>query len=212
MPIRLTQFFFGLVLCGIASAMLIRSGLGLGPWDVFHQGAAERTGLSFGTILIVTGLVVLLLWIPLRQRPGWGTLLNQVIVGLTADLVLKLLAPAETLGFSAGLLVAAILLQGLGGAIYIGAGLGPGPRDGLMTGLVDRTGWTIRSVRTGIELSALSIGWLLGGTIGIGTLLYAISIGPVIHVALPWFDRRPPTSGGRNSSGTEDEPAPQTPM
>lgn len=188
MSLRLLQFSFGILLCGISIAMLVRAGLGLGPWDVFHEGGAARTGLSFGTVLVLTGIAVLLAWIPLRQKPGWGTLLNQLGVGLTADFGLWLLPETDSLVVNLLLLLGGILLQGIGSAAYIGVGLGPGPRDGLMTGIVARTGWTVRSVRTGIELSALSLGWLLGGTIGFGTLLYAVTIGPVIHVALPWFD------------------------
>jgi hypothetical protein len=189
MPRRLLQFCFGLLLCGLSVAMLVRAGLGLGPWDVFHEGGAERTGLSFGTILVLTGLVVLLLWIPLRQKPGWGTLFNQIGVGLTADLGLWLLPEVDGVLARILLLLGGILIQGIGIAAYIGAGMGPGPRDGLMTGLVARTGWTVRSVRTGIELIVLAGGWLLGGTVGVGTLLYAVTIGPVVHVALPWFAR-----------------------
>jgi hypothetical protein len=187
MPRRLLQFSFGLLLCGLSVAMLVRAGLGLGPWDVFHEGGAGRTGLSFGTVLVLTGLVVLLLWIPLRQKPGWGTLLNQIGVGLTADLGLWLLPEVDSIAARVLLLLGGILVQGIGVAAYIGAGMGPGPRDGLMTGLVARTGWTVRSVRTGIELTVLAGGWLLGGTVGVGTLLYAVTIGPVVHVALPWF-------------------------
>ena len=190
MPIRLIQFTFGVFLCGLSIAMMVRAGLGLGPWDVFHEGAAAQSELSFGTVLVLTGISVLLLWIPLRQKPGWGTLLNQVGVGFTADLGLWLLPEAGGHGTALALLFGGILLQGIGGAAYIGARFGPGPRDGLMTGLVAQTGWTIRSVRTGIELSVLAAGWALGGTIGIGTLLYAVMIGPVIHAAMPWFDRR----------------------
>ena len=182
---RLAQLYIGLALYGFSMALMIRADLGLDPWDAFHQGIATHVPWSFGTVTIVVGAAVLLLWIPLRQRPGLGTLSNVVVIGVAVDASLWLL---PTMTWTPGrwtFMIAAILLNGVAGGCYIGAGLGPGPRDGLMTGIVRRTGWSIRLVRTGIELTVLAIGWLLGGTVGIGTVLYAISIGPVVHVTLP---------------------------
>src|SRR5690606_38359782 len=170
--------------------MMVRSVLGLNPWDVFHQGLDERTPLSFGTVVIISGAFVLLLWIPLRQRPGLGTVSNIFVIGLAADLGLWLIPGVETLAGRAAMLAGGILLNGLATSAYIGAGFGPGPRDGLMTGLASRTGWPIRRVRTGIVLAVLAAGWLLGGTVGIGTVLYALAIGPIVHLTLPWFTFR----------------------
>lgn len=184
---RLGQLYLGLVVYGLSSAMMVRSVLGLNPWDVFHQGLDERTPLSFGTVVIISGAFVLLLWIPLRQRPGLGTISNIFVIGLAADLGLWLIPGVEMLAGRAAMLAGGILLNGLATSAYIGAGFGPGPRDGLMTGLASRTGWPIRRVRTGIELAVLAAGWLLGGTVGIGTVLYALAIGPIVHLTLPWF-------------------------
>lgn len=184
---RLSQLYLGLVVYGLSSAMMVRSVLGLNPWDVFHQGLDERTPLSFGTVVIISGAFVLLLWIPLRQRPGLGTISNIFVIGLAADLGLWLIPGVEMLAGRAAMLAGGILLNGLATSAYIGAGFGPGPRDGLMTGLASRTGWPIRRVRTGIELAVLAAGWLLGGTAGIGTVLYALAIGPIVHLTLPWF-------------------------
>jgi uncharacterized membrane protein YczE len=186
-------------------ALLIHADLGLDPWDVFHQGVAERTGLSFGTVVIATGAVVLLAWIPLRQRPGIGTVSNIVVIGLAVDAALAVLPVPTGLGARAAMLVAGVGLNGLAGAAYIGADLGPGPRDGLMTGLVRRTGGSVRVIRTGIELGVLAVGAALGGTVGVGTVLYAVSIGPLLHVLLPLLtvgarvDPPPPAPGGDGS-------------
>ncbi|HET6970744.1 MAG TPA: hypothetical protein VFH92_06450 [Phenylobacterium sp.] len=182
---RLVQLFAGLILYGASMALMLRSSLGLDPWDVFHQGLASHVALSFGTLVNLVGLVVLLLWIPLRQRPGVGTLANVATIGLAVDATLAVLPAMEGLATRSAVLVAGVVLNGLAGALYIGAGLGPGPRDGLMTGLVRRTGWSLRLVRTGIELSVLALGWLLGGTVGIGTVLYAFAIGPLVQAFLP---------------------------
>jgi len=187
---RLIQLFIGLTLYGAAMAMLLRAALGLDPWDVFHQGLATRIGLSFGMTVNVVGAFVLLLWIPLRQRPGIGTIANVLVIGTAVDLTLLVLPAFDDLSVRIGLLVGGIVLNGIAGAMYIGAGLGPGPRDGLMTGLNRRTGWSIRLVRTGIEFSVLAIGWLLGGTVGLGTVLYAIAIGPLVQTFLPMFTIR----------------------
>lgn len=184
MPRRLVQLFAGLVLYGVSSSMLLLAGLGVDPWDVLHQGLARRTGIPTGTWAIIAGAVVLLLWIPLRQRPGLGTLCNVVVVGAVIDLVLAEVTPPRTLPVQAVLMVSGVVLNGVATGLYIGAGLGPGPRDGLMTGLAAR-GHSIRLVRTGIELSVLVTGWLLGGTVGLGTVVYALGIGPIAHVTIP---------------------------
>jgi uncharacterized membrane protein YczE len=185
MPRRLTQLFLGLVLYGVSLALMVRADLGLDPWDVFHQGVAERTGASFGTVVIGVGAAVLLLWWPLRQRPGIGTVSNVVVLGVVVDVVLAVLDTPESLAGRVGLLLAGIGLNAVATATYIGAGLGPGPRDGLMTGVVRRTGGSVRVIRTGIEVLVLIVGWLLGGTVGAGTVLYAAAIGPLVHQLLP---------------------------
>jgi uncharacterized membrane protein YczE len=182
---RLVQLYVGLVLYGVSMGMQLRAGLGLDPWDVFHQGLNERLGWSFGTVTIVVGALVLLLWIPLRQWPGIGTLSNVVVIGVAVDATLAVLDSPSGLWARSALLVGGIVLNGLAGGCYIGAGLGPGPRDGLMTGLVRRTGGSVRLVRTGIEAAVLLVGWALGGTVGVGTVLYAVSIGPLVHFFLP---------------------------
>jgi uncharacterized membrane protein YczE len=187
---RLTQLYIGLALYGFSSAMMVRSELGLNPWDVFHEGLGHRTPLSFGNVVILSGVVVLLLWIPLRQRPGLGTVSNIVVIGLTADLGLWLLPNIDSASVRAVMLTAGIFLNGAATSAYIGAGFGPGPRDGLMTGLATRTGWSIRIVRTGIELAVLGTGWVLGGTVGIGTVLYAVTIGLLVQRMLPLFTSR----------------------
>ena len=182
---RLTQLYAGLVLYGLSLAMLVRGSLGLDPWDVLHQGITRHVALSFGTVVILTGALVLLLWIPLRQRPGIGTVSNVVVIGLAADAGLALLAQPDALGLRLALLVGGVVLNGLATASYIGAGLGPGPRDGLMTGWVRRRGGSVRRVRTAIEVAVLLGGWALGGTVGLGTVLYALSIGPLVQAFLP---------------------------
>ena len=182
---RLTQLYAGLLLYGASLALQVRAGLGLDPWDVFHQGVSERTGLSFGTVVIIVGALVLLAWIPLRQRPGLGTVSNVIVVGLAADAGLAVIPAGEGFAVQLTMLLSAVGLNALAGAAYIGAGLGPGPRDGLMTGLVGRTGGSVRTIRTAIEVSVLAVGIALGGTVGLGTVLYALSIGPLLHVLLP---------------------------
>lgn len=184
---RLLQLFTGLAMYGISLAMFIRAGLGLDPWDVFHQGVANRTGLSIGVVVIIVSFLVLLLWIPLRQWPGFGTLCNAVLVGVFADIGLALIPPVSLLAGQIGLLAGAIVLNGIASACYIGARFGPGARDGLMTGLARRTGWSVRLSRTLIEVTVLAVGWLLGGSVGVGTVVYALAIGPLVHVLLPRF-------------------------
>jgi uncharacterized membrane protein YczE len=187
---RLTQLFAGLLIYGFATSLMVRSGLGLNPWDVLHQGLDERTSLSFGSVVILTGLVVLTLWLPLRQRPGIGTISNVIVIGLAADLGLRVIPVADDLLVRASMLVVGILLLGAATSAYIGAGLGPGPRDGLMTGLAGRSSWPVSIVRTVIELSVLTLGWWLGGAVGLGTVLYALAIGPIIQATLPYFEVR----------------------
>ncbi len=182
---RIVQLFVGLALYGTSMALMIRANLGLDPWDVFHQGAARHLPWSFGTVVNATGILVLLLWIPLRQRPGLGTISNVLVIGFAADAALALLPPITSLPLRVCLLVAGILLNAVATAAYIGARLGPGPRDGLMTGLMARTGRSVRVVRTSIEVCVVLTGWLLGGSVGVGTLAYALLIGPLIQPLLP---------------------------
>ncbi|HEY2218124.1 MAG TPA: hypothetical protein VGH35_02180 [Gaiellaceae bacterium] len=192
MRLRLVQLYAGLLLYGVSSSMLVLAALGLDPWDVFHQGLSRTFGLAIGTWAIIVGVVVLLLWIPLRQRPGIGTVSNVVLVGLTMNVVLGHVHAPHALAARVALLVCGVLLNGVATGMYIGAGLGPGPRDGLMTGLAAR-GHSIRVVRTGIEVTALIIGWRLGGTVGVGTVVYALAIGPLAHVFVPLFAHGRPT-------------------
>lgn len=188
--LRSAALLAGLCGYGVSMAMMVRSGLGLDPWDVFHQGLSERTGMSIGTASAVTGVVVLLAWIPLRNRPGIGTFANVVVIAVSVDVALWLIPAPESLPVRAALLGAAVVLNALSTVLYIGAGLGPGPRDGLMTGLVVRTGRSVRLIRTGIEVTVLAVGWVLGGTVGIGTLVYAFGIGPLVQLFLRLTPRR----------------------
>ncbi|MEU9392132.1 hypothetical protein AB0D86_19280 [Streptomyces sp. NPDC048324] len=192
---RLIQLYAGLTLYGTSSALLVRSGLGLEPWGVLHQGLARLTGLTIGVVSIIVGAAVLLLWIPLRQRPGLGTVSNVFLVGIAMDGTLALSPDVRSLAVRLPLLLAGIVLNGVATGLYISARFGPGPRDGLMTGLHRRTGRSIRSMRTAIEVAVVATGFVLGGTVGIGTLLYALSIGPLAQLFLRVFDV-PPASGG----------------
>jgi uncharacterized membrane protein YczE len=188
---RVPQLFAGLVLYGVSMALMVESGLGLTSWDVFHQGLSRVTGLSLGWIVILVGIPVLLLWIPLRQRPGFGTLANLVVVGLAVDWGLALLPDAPGLPGRVLYLISGIVLNGVATGLYIGAEFGPGPRDGLMTGIVARfPKLSLRVVRTVIELTVLGAGFLLGGTVGIGTLAYALAIGPLSQLFIPLFTVR----------------------
>jgi len=184
---RLPQLLVGLALYGTSMALQIRGTLGLNPWDVLHEGLAAQTPLSFGVVTAVTGAAVLLLWIPLRQRPGVGTVANVVVIAVSVDVALALIPEPSELWARVAMLVGGIVLNGVATAAYVGARLGPGPRDGLMTGLAARTGWSIRLVRTGIEIVVLGAGWLLGGTVGVGTLGYALAIGPLTQAFLPFL-------------------------
>ncbi|MCW2798911.1 MAG: hypothetical protein JWQ70_383 [Aeromicrobium sp.] len=190
LPERLARLLAGLFLYGFTMAMMVESTLGLDPWDVFHQGIANHVSLTFGQVVIVVGAVVLLLWIPLRQMPGIGTVLNVVVIGLAADFGISVIHRPHDLWLRALLLIGGIVGNGMAGALYIGAQLGPGPRDGLWLGLVRRTGRSVRLWRTTIEVTVLVIGFLLGGTVGLGTVLYAVSIGPIVQFCLPYASIR----------------------
>ena len=185
---RFSQLYGGLVLYGISMALMVRADLGVMPWDVLHQGIARSLGGSLGTVTIVVGALVLLLWIPLRQRPGIGTVSNVIVIGLAVDGSLRVMpAVGDGLVLRSLLVVAGIGLNAVATAAYIGVRLGPGPRDGLMTGLVRRTGGSVRLVRTGIEVIVVLSGWLLGGTLGVATGLYALGIGPLVQPLLARF-------------------------
>ncbi|MFF2081920.1 YitT family protein [Kitasatospora sp. NPDC058162] len=183
---RLPQLAVGLTLYGVSMALMLRSGLGLDPWDVFHQGLQRVLGLTVGAWVTICGALVLLLWIPLRQRPGVGTVANVLMIGAAMDLTLRLVGGPQGLPARIALMAAAVLLNGVASGLYIGARLGPGPRDGLMTGLHRRTGRSLRLIRTGIEVTVLAVGLLLGGTAGVGTVVYALAIGPLVQLFLPW--------------------------
>jgi uncharacterized membrane protein YczE len=182
---RIPRLLLGLVLCGLGIALMVRADLGLGPWDVLHQGVSERTGIPIGTVGILVGLAVLALWLPLRERMGIGTVCNVIVIGVVIDLTLLVLVEPSSTALRVTFLLLGAFLFGPGSGFYIGARLGPGPRDGLMTALAAR-GPSVRLVRTGIELTALAIGFLLGGSVGAGTLLFALTIGPNVQ----WFLER----------------------
>ncbi|MFC9437775.1 YitT family protein [Nocardia sp. NPDC057030] len=196
---RLVALYVGLWLYGLSMAVMVRAGLGLDPWDVFHQGVARHVPLTFGTVTALTGIAVLLAWIPLRQRPGLGTVSNVVILAVSVDVGLWLLPAWDMIAARIGAMGAAVVLNAIATVLYIGAGMGPGPRDGLMTGLVRRTGVSVWVVRTSIEVTVLSIGWVLGGSVGVGTLVYAFGIGPLIQLLIPLVNRHLP--------GFQDNPA-----
>ncbi|GAA1894424.1 membrane protein [Streptomyces sodiiphilus] len=217
---RLLRLYAGLVLYGVSLAAMVRAGLGLAPWDVLHEGLAERTGLSMGTMVIAVGAGVLALWVPLRERPGLGTVSNVIVVGLAVDAALAVLPAPDGLMARVLLLAGAVVLNSVATGLYIGARFGPGPRDGLMTGLHRVTGRSVRLVRTGIEVTVLAAGFLLGGTVGAGTVLYAVAIGPLAQTFLRLFSSGPaslPLRGGSHragegpASGAEnDGPGPRT--
>lgn len=203
--VRLSELYLGLVLYGVSMALLVRSDLGNVPWDVFHQGVAKTVGGTIGVISMAVGAIVLLLWIPLRERPGVGTISNVVVIGIAVDLALSVLHTPSPMWMRAAMATLGIVLNATATAMYVGAGLGPGPRDGLMTGLHRRTGWSIRVVRTGIEVTVVLIGVLLGGTLGIATVAYALVVGPLVQPMLPWFTR---IGRARDSTGLTGEPTP----
>jgi uncharacterized membrane protein YczE len=183
---RLAQLYGGLVLYGVSASFLLLAGLGNDPWDVLHQGLSRRIGLGTGTWVCIVGALVLLLWIPLRQRPGIGTVANVIVIGAVVDAILPVVPVPDALWLRWAVFLSGVVLNAVATGLYIGAGLGAGPRDGLTTALAAR-GHSIRVVRTGIELSVLALGWLLGGNVGIGTLVYAVAIGPLVHVTIPRF-------------------------
>ena len=196
LPRRLLQLYAGLVLYGVSMAMLVRASLGVMPWDVLHQGLSRQSGLSLGLVTVLVGLVVLLAWIPLRQRPGLGTISNVLVIGAAVDATLRVLPAVDGLPAQLALAGGGVLLNGVATAAYIGVHFGPGPRDGLMTGLVQRTGGSVRLVRTAIEVAVVAVGWLLGGTLGAVTVLYALAIGPIVHVLLPRLEVALPPGAG----------------
>lgn len=184
---RLPQLYVGLFLYGVSLAMMVRGALGLAPWDVLHSGFIRHVPMTLGQAVVLFSFVVLLLWIPLREMPGLGTISNAVVVGLSADATLAVLERPDALALRLGLMVGGVVLCGLASALYIGAQLGRGPRDGLMTGLARRTGLSLRLVRTGLEVAVVVIGLVLGGVLGVGTVVYALAIGPLTQLMLPWF-------------------------
>jgi uncharacterized membrane protein YczE len=185
-PARLRNLFVGLVLFGVSVGLMVRANLGLASWDVLHQGLARQTGLPLGWVVNIVGAAILLLWWPLRQRPGIGTVANVIVVGIVADATIAVVPAVHLLAAQIPLLAAAIVINAVGTGLYVGAGLGPGPRDGLMTGLAAR-GHSIRLVRTLIELVVLAVGWFLGGSVGIGTLAFALAIGPLAQISIQRF-------------------------
>lgn len=187
---RLVRCVVGLALFGLGISLILQAGLGAAPWDVFHTGVSELTGIPVGTVIIITGVALLVLWIPLREQPGIGTILNAIEIGVVVDLTLPLIPEPDLLAAQVPMMLSGIVIIAIGSGFYIGSGLGPGPRDGLMTGLA-RRGLSIRVARTGIELFVLVVGIALGGSIGIGTAVFAIAIGPLVHVFLPMFTIRP---------------------
>lgn len=195
LPRRLLQLYIGLALYGVSAALLVRGGLGLEPWGVLHQGLAELTGLTIGVVSIIVGALVLLVWIPIRQRPGLGTVSNVFVVGIAMDGTLALVPDAHGLGVQIPVLVGGIVLNGVATGLYIAARFGPGPRDGLMTGLHRLTGRSIRLVRTALEVAVVATGFVLGGTVGVGTVAYALAIGPLAQLFLRLF-AIPEASGG----------------
>ena len=202
---RFTQLFAGLVLYGFSMAVMVRAGMGLDPWDVLHQGLANRLPFSFGVTITLVSVVVLVLWIPIRQRPGFGTLANAAVIGLATDASLWLLPAAPNVGVGVAAMLLSVPLNAVAGAMYLGAGMGPGTRDGLMTGLVARGVGKVAVVRTALEGSVLLVGWLLGGSVGVGTVVYAVAIGPLLGLLLPRLAVRPRQVHTR--VGTAAEPA-----
>lgn len=186
---RLPALVTGLALFGVGIALMVEGGLGLGPWEALHQGIAVQLGLQIGTVSVLLGIPILVLWLPLGERPGLGTLLNVVLIGTSTDLAIAAIPTAETVPMQLSLMAGGVVVIALGSATYLSADLGPGPRDGLMTGVHHRFGWSIRRARTAIELSVLIVGWALGGTIGVGTVVFALGIGPVIQFFLGIVDR-----------------------
>ncbi|POX37518.1 hypothetical protein C3486_28010 [Streptomyces sp. Ru73] len=210
MPRRLVQLYIGLLLYGISMGLMVCANLGLEPWSVFNQGVSKHTGLTIGTVTIVFGALFLLLWIPLRQRVGIGTVSNVILLGLVMDATIAVVPAYESLAVRVPMLAFAVALNGVATGLYISARLGPGPRDGLMTGLHLRTGRPIRLVRTCIEVTVLAIGFVLGGSVGVGTVLYALAIGPMAQFFLRIFAIKgleEPSRVVAGKSAPEDRPA-----
>lgn len=190
MPLRLAQLFIGLVLYGVGCGITVQAGIGLDPWTVFAQGLARQTSVGIGWMTNIIGFLVLLLWVPLRQRPGLGTIANIALVGTSMQATIAVFPHIPGFGWDLVVFMVGMLLVAVASGLYIGADFGPGPRDGLMTGLHSRFGWPIWAARLGVEAGVLVAGWLLGGTVGLGTVIFAVGIGPLVHVALPRFDHR----------------------
>lgn len=204
---RTVQLFLGLLGYALSMAMLLHAGQGGMPWDVLHQGIVERTGLPFGVVVVALSALALLAWIPLRQRPGIGTLANVVVIGVSIDPAIALVervVPSPGTGACIALALGGVVLNGVATSAYLGVRLGPGPRDGLMTGLVARTGRSVRLVRTLIEVVVVSLGWALGGTLGWATLAYAVGVGPIVQTTSRWFAPRRPAAAGRPRRATMD--------
>jgi uncharacterized membrane protein YczE len=197
MLLRLVQLVVGLALFGAGCALTVQAGLGLDPWTVFAEGLSIRTGVGIGWIVNIVGFFVLLAWIPLRQRPGIGTVANILLVGTSMQLTLAVVPPVSGFGAQLAVFAAGLVLVAAASGIYLGVNLGPGPRDGLMTGLNARFGWPLWAARLGVEATVLLAGWLLGGTVGLGTVLFAALIGPLVHLAMPVFRRRPAAAVAR---------------
>ena len=193
---RLVQLYAGLALYGVSMAFFVEARLGVMPWDVLHQGLTRVLPVSLGTMTILVGALVLLAWVPLRQRPGLGTVSNVVVIGLVVDAALRVLPTPGPLAGRAAFVVLGVVLNAVATAAYIGARFGPGPRDGLMTGIVRRTGWSVRLVRTSIEVAVVVAGFLLGGNLGVGTVLYALTVGPLVQPLLPLLRVAEPEPGG----------------
>ena len=197
---RLPGLIVGLVLFGVGIAMMVQANLGLGPWEAFHQGISRLTGIPIGTVSILLGLPILAMWWPLGERPGVGTVLNILLIGTSTNIGIALIPAVTGVPAQLALMLAGVVVIAAGSGLYLAADLGPGPRDGLMTGLHIRFGWSIRWARTAVELSVLLAGFLLGGTIGIGTVVFALGIGPMVQVALRVFDREGRVSARRRAA------------
>lgn len=199
MGIRVVKLLIGLALYGAGCAIMVRAGIGLDPWTVFAQGVSRQTGIGIGWITNILGLLILLLWIPLRQKPGIGTVANILLVGTSMQATLAIVPDAHVFLWQLAVFIGGMVLVAIASGLYIGANFGPGPRDGLMTGINSRFGWPIWMSRLVVEATVLLAGWLLGGTIGLGTVLFAAGIGPLVHRTLPLFDRRRHAKTVRNA-------------
>lgn len=207
MVLRLIRLVIGLALFGAGCAVMVQAGIGLDPWTVFAQGLSLQTGIGIGWVTNILGFLVLLVWIPLRQRPGVGTILNILLVGTSMQATLAVMPVVHGFALQLPVFLAGVALVAAASGLYIGARLGPGPRDGLMTGLHGRFGWPLWACRLGVEAAVLIAGWLLGGTVGLGTVLFAVLIGPLVDLALRWMDRNPRPSASAGSTPAPDEPS-----